>query len=524
MMSAAVTMGGSGGGRGLIGELIGNFRVTRRLGAGGMGEVWLAEHKDIHTKVAIKLLLPHVSAHKEHVQRFFNEAVAVSKIKHAGIAKIFDVGFRDGGEAYLVMEFLDGEPLSSRIARQGTLPLERAFDIARQIATVLEATHDAGIIHRDLKPDNVFLIADAELDAGERVKVLDFGIAKLGGDGMTHTGGTMGTPTYMSPEQWKSSARVDGRADLYSLGCLVFEMLCGRPPFIAESIGELCTLHLHDRPPALSTMTPGLPREVDELVQRLLAKQPDQRPSSREIKAVLATLMAGGAAASRSEMSSVRAGHTTLSASAMSIAAPRSRRRRSLLLATGAIALAAGGATVMLGTRQGDDGPSPPPAPVEPAVAPPTSVRETRLVIEATPRAAEILLDGARVTNPFRGTVSRSSTQHHVEVSAPGYAAESRWITFDDDRELVIPLVLEPSPSAPAPPDKPRAASATATRPPVTKRAPSTSAAPVPKPVPEIGSAAAVTPPPPPPPSSGSAERPTYKGTKGKIITEYPPK
>ena len=173
----------------MIGSAIGNFEVIRQLGKGGMGEVWLAEHKDIKTKVAIKMLLPQISRDKQQVERFFNEAVAVSKIKHAGITKIFDVGFRPSGEAYLVMEYLEGESLAARIKRVRRLPLAELADITRQIASVLEATHVEGITHRDLKPDNLFLVRDAELPRGERVKVLDFGIAKLSsGTGMTGRG------------------------------------------------------------------------------------------------------------------------------------------------------------------------------------------------------------------------------------------------------------------------------------------------------------------------------------------------
>ena len=275
----------------MIGETVGHFRVLRQLGRGGMGEVWLAEHEAIKTKVAIKMLLPHISVDKQQVQRFFNEAIAVGKIKHSGIAKIFDVGFLPTGDAYLVMEFLDGESLGSRIARSGRLAVGQIADVGRQIASVLEATHAEGITHRDLKPDNVFLVRDAELDSGERVKVLDFGIAKLGDSTMGLTGASsMGTPSYMSPEQWKSSAKVDGRADLYSLGCLAFEMACGRPPFVSGSIGEACQLHLNEPPPAARSLVGDLPPELDALLTRLLAKEPDQRPAVRDVKAAFTVI------------------------------------------------------------------------------------------------------------------------------------------------------------------------------------------------------------------------------------------
>ncbi len=277
----------------MIGTAVGNFRIIRQLGKGGMGEVWEAEQESIKTKVAIKLLRADVSADASHVQRFFNEAVAVSKIRHAGIVKIFDVGFL-GTQAYLVMELLEGETLTRRITRTGRLAVREACEIARQVAGVLDATHAAGIIHRDLKPDNVFLVPDAELPSGERAKVLDFGIAKLGSVGITSTSvSSMGTPLYMSPEQWRSVAKVDGRTDAYSLGCVVFEMACGRPPFLAASIGEACSMHLTDPPPAVSSLVPDVAPAFDQLVARLLEKDPAQRPTMREAMAAFEAIAQG---------------------------------------------------------------------------------------------------------------------------------------------------------------------------------------------------------------------------------------
>ena len=164
-----------------IGETFGNFRLVSRLGRGGMGEVFLAEQQSIGTRVAVKVLQAEISEDKDHVQRFFNEARAVSRIQHAGIVKIFDVGYHtQSGQAYLVMEYLEGESLGRRI-RRAPLSLAQVVDVGRQIASVLEATHAAGITHRDLKPDNIYLVPDRELASKERVKVLDFGIAKLSG-------------------------------------------------------------------------------------------------------------------------------------------------------------------------------------------------------------------------------------------------------------------------------------------------------------------------------------------------------
>lgn len=244
-----------------------------------MGEVYVAEHVGIQTRVAVKVLLPEISKNADHVHRLFNEARIVSRIKHAGITKIFDVGFHEG-QAYLVMEYLEGEALGHRIAQQGRLSIGELADFGRQVASVLAATHASGVTHRDLKPDNIFLVADAELERRERVKVLDFGIAKLPGSGGPQTIGTMGTPEYMAPEQWGDSGSVDWRADAYALGCVLFEMAAGRPPFPSKTIAEAYTQHTQAVPPALCTLVANVPIEIDRLIQQLLAKDPSARGDS----------------------------------------------------------------------------------------------------------------------------------------------------------------------------------------------------------------------------------------------------
>ena len=266
----------------MLGKVIGNFRVVSLLGRGGMGEVYVAEHVGIATRVAVKVLLPEISKNADHVHRLFNEARIVSRIKHAGITKIFDVGFHEG-QAYLVMEYLEGEALGRRIARQGRLSLGEVAELGRQVASVLAATHASGVTHRDLKPDNIFVVADAELERGERVKVLDFGIAKLAGSGGPRTVGTMGTPEYMAPEQWGDSGSVDWRADAYALGCVLFEMIAGRPPFPSSTIAEAYTQHTQAMPPALCTLVPDVPLEIERLVQQLLAKDPAARGESMHV-------------------------------------------------------------------------------------------------------------------------------------------------------------------------------------------------------------------------------------------------
>jgi serine/threonine protein kinase len=193
----------SGHARGSVqsGAVLGNYRVLDRLGAGGMGVVYLGRHEALGHSVAIKVLQPELSSNESMVRRFFHEAQAATSIRNPGIVQIFDFGTSPTGAVYFVMELLEGTPLSSRLAK-GPLPSAVGCRIARQIATVLEAAHRRGIVHRDLKPDNLFLVPDPEVPGGERVKVLDFGIAKLASDAQTlglrtNTGLILGTPFYL---------------------------------------------------------------------------------------------------------------------------------------------------------------------------------------------------------------------------------------------------------------------------------------------------------------------------------------
>jgi len=222
-------------------ETVGSYQITGTIGQGGMGQVYLARHTLLGRPAAVKMLLPVFSQDPEQVARFFNEARAATAVRHAGIVEIYDFGFHTDGCAYIAMEFLEGESLASRLAR-GRAPVTSALAVARQIANVLASAHAKGIVHRDLKPDNVFLVPDSELPSGERVKVLDFGIAKLTADvgqaHMTRTGSIMGTPSYMAPEQCRG-VPVDQRADLYSLGCILFE-IDHRPHPVCRGRGRRC--------------------------------------------------------------------------------------------------------------------------------------------------------------------------------------------------------------------------------------------------------------------------------------------
>ncbi len=280
----------------MIGERIGAYKILRQIGEGGMGSVWLAEHAMLERRAAIKMLHASVSGQPDTMARFFNEAKAAAAIQDPGIVQIFDFGYHTDGRAYIVMELLEGESLEGRLQRLGRLPLGNALRVVRQVASSLGAAHARGIVHRDLKPDNIFLVRDAEVQGGERAKVLDFGIAKIAdASGMkTSPLVVIGTPSFMSPEQCRGGGQVDARSDVYSLGCLLFMLLTGRAPFVGAGPGDIIAMHLREPPPAPSSLVPELPRGVDALVLRCMEKEPSRRYSSgSEIAEVLEALSAG---------------------------------------------------------------------------------------------------------------------------------------------------------------------------------------------------------------------------------------
>jgi eukaryotic-like serine/threonine-protein kinase len=261
------------------GTQVGAYRIVQQIGEGGMGSVWLAEHTMLGRRAAVKLLHPSFSSRQDIVQRFFNEARAATSISDPGIVQIFDFGHHTDGQAYIVMELLDGEPLDRRLQRQGKLAVNEAMRIMRQVASSLGAAHARGIIHRGLKPENIFMVRDPEVSGGERAKILDFGIAKLGEQSnvKTQTNALMGTPSYMSPEQCRGSGGLDARSDIYALGCVFFALVTGLPPFVAEGHGELIVMHITAPAPLLSSRAQHVPASLDALVAKCLEKDREQR-------------------------------------------------------------------------------------------------------------------------------------------------------------------------------------------------------------------------------------------------------
>jgi serine/threonine-protein kinase len=272
----------------LIGKTIGNYEVLEKLGEGGMGAVYLAQHPRIGKKVALKVLHSEFATDTSIVDRFFTEAKAVNDIGHPNIIDITDFGELTGEDGkpmvYFFMEYLDGEAVSELVARESPLPAERVFAIGAQIADALAASHREGVVHRDLKPDNIFLTQRGRRN--DVVKVLDFGIAKLTGDQpgsrRTRTGVVIGTPYYMSPEQCEGKGNIDQRTDVYALGVVLFEMLTKRVPFDGEGYGEILVQHLTQLPPRPSQLVPGMSPYVEVVVLKALEKHRDDRYASME--------------------------------------------------------------------------------------------------------------------------------------------------------------------------------------------------------------------------------------------------
>jgi serine/threonine protein kinase len=267
----------------IIGETFGSYEVSKKIGEGGMGEVYLALHKHMGRMAAIKVLRQKYSSEPDVVERFFIEARSASLVEHPGIVRVYDCAIHTDGRAYIVMEYLEGQTLGSALERVGCVDdMLTIVDLSWQIATALQAAHNKGIIHRDLKPDNIFLTFLPDQGPKPIVKILDFGIAKLLHSLVkaTQTGSLLGTPLYMSPEQGRGSGLIDHRADIYSLGCIMFEMTTGRPPFVREGAGELIIAHASEMPPLASKIQRSTPPEFAQLIASTLAKRPEDRPQT----------------------------------------------------------------------------------------------------------------------------------------------------------------------------------------------------------------------------------------------------
>ena len=488
-----------------IPERIGSYRVIRLVGEGGMGQVFEAVQEQIERRVAIKVLLPEYARDAEVAQRFFNEARATNIIGHAGIVTVFELGYTADGTAFIVMEFLDGESLRQRIKRCGRLGRD-ALRITRQVAGALAAAHDKGIVHRDLKPDNIMLVADSEVASGERAKILDFGIAKLLGDGgpdqlRTRTGVLMGTPSYMSPEQCgRPGAGIADRTDVYALGIILFEMLTGAVPFKGSEIGQILGQHIFAEPPPLP-VTPEVPYELVQLVRRMLAKEPAERPSMRDIVRVIGMLapsqvnapvpvsvpvpVAAPVAPEHGDTVYIRdsqdhtrisAAHSTLGRSAGQYQSRSGRVVKATLLLCGVF----GGAALLMhrGQRPAPrDGQVPGAAPAGvPQTVPVVSKQPTVMWrLQSTPAGAQVIRVSDRQSlgqTPWETELIPVGGEVALVLRKPGYKDLNLILNTDRDTERQLILTRELRPGLPLPATKPAVPSVPGPAPPPVAWAP----------------------------------------------------
>jgi eukaryotic-like serine/threonine-protein kinase len=453
--------------------MVGNYVIERELGRGGMGVVYAAHHRVLGKRAAIKVLADPA----QDVERFFNEGRAAMAIEHAGVVRVFDVGRASDGRAYIAMELLDGESLAARLSR-GPLPVRVALGYARQIAEALAAVHAVQIVHRDLKPENVIVVAD------ERVKLVDFGVAKLvgqlAGGVKTISGALIGTPNYMSPEQCEGVRELDARSDLYSLGCVLYAMLTGAPPFSSTGVGALIAMHLYDPVPPLRARCPLAPAALQAVIERMLAKAPEDRYG--DARAVVEALSdptlselaeTGDAAATAAELPAMtpsviaRVETPQINVSLPSVATPPppTRSRRWLVAAVATLAVAALVTVPIVASTRGDD---------RVVIAPPPPVDAMRLPIDAPPPDAQVLaaqtvtitITGApestevRVRGTLYGVVPRIEVPRGGQelllvLTRDGYLSLALPVTPDRDRTLVAKLKPRAQTSRPVPSGEP---------------------------------------------------------------------
>jgi tRNA A-37 threonylcarbamoyl transferase component Bud32 len=399
------------------------FQIDARIGAGGMGTVYKARQSSIGRDVAVKVIHPARTRNRDAAKRFLREARLASKLTHPNTVVVHDVGQAPTGALYIAMELVRGETLRDAI-RRGDLTLDAAIGIGAQLCDALAAAHRLGVIHRDLKPSNVMLVDGV-------VKVLDFGLAKsLAGDGsttdLTDSNQIMGTPAYISPEMVRGDP-LDERSDLYSLGCVLHEMIAGAPPFPAPNTSAVLTRHLDDAPPRLAA-----PPEIVDLVAALLAKKPEERPAS--------------AVAVKSAL---------LAAAPRAAAMPAPGPKRWPLVAAAVVLLAGGAVTVAVALGGGaqtaavadaapiaDAAPATNPVIDAAAIAPPIDAAATvELRFAVTPTTARIALPGGETARPGDSVrVPRGDRPIELRITAPGHRSAKRSITPSTDQAVELGL------------------------------------------------------------------------------------
>ena len=443
------------------------YRIVRVIGQGGMGVVFEAEHINFGKRIAVKVMLEKYALDTEAIARFHREALAASRIGNQHIIDIHDMGQTPDGRMFVAMELLDGAPLSTILEASGPMPPWRAIHIMRQVLRAVGAAHAKGIIHRDLKPDNIFLVN--EDDHHDFVKLLDFGISKvvdvneqIAATKLTTTGVVIGTPLYMAPEQAMGNP-IDGGADVYSCGVILYELLAGKPPFEGATYAVLVAKLLTSAPTPLDSIRPGLPPELVRAVHRALEKDPKRRFATAEkFAAALPGRSSGPYPGVQTpepvSLSQIQLGGTLDSELGATVRTSRSRAR---IVVASLSALVLAGVTAFVIVSMRDRAAPASVVPPEKPAAPHVAITTGTLEIKSTPLGAAVTIDDAPSgTTPI--IVTLTPGRHRVQLELDGFIAiESREeVRVGERTSVVIPLQAladpAPPPASPAPAIEPK--------------------------------------------------------------------
>jgi serine/threonine protein kinase len=423
-----------------VGRALGPYLLVSQLGEGGMGTIYIGRHTGLGRYVAIKVLRPELASRKDNVARFFQEAHTINRLKHPNIVESIDLVEDAIDGAYCVLELLKGPDLKTRLAR-GPLSLESAVHIGVQLADALGAVHALGVVHRDLKPENLILIQRDGRD--DTVKLIDFGVAQIGGEGQR---AIIGTAAYMAPEQAAGSATVDRRADVYSLGVLLFEMVTGRHPFPSATDSEYILRHAEDKPPRPSKLVSKCPPALDDVILRCLSKKPEQRYADAAQVATALRLVNPRAGSSKAGVIVAAAFLLGGAAAAAYIVIPKYLEKD-----TGEASAATETPPVVAAVEKPAEQPAVKPSdtPAEKPDEAPQDVRVPTIVeisITSKPAGASVFRTGETVAlgvTPFTVQLPRSDTPTHMRFEMSGYGAKTIEVPIAEDMEINVNLAKE---------------------------------------------------------------------------------